>query len=59
MVQKTAMAGVSILVAVSAPTALAVQIAQQCDLALAGFARGDDFVCYHRPERFGVVATPG
>jgi FdhD protein len=54
MVQKTAMAGVSILVAVSAPTALAVEVAQQCGVALAGFARGEDLVCYNQPERFGL-----
>lgn len=55
MVQKTLMAGVSLLVAVSAPTALAVRIASQNGLALAGFARGDDLVCYTDPARFGIA----
>ena len=55
MVQKTLMAGVSVLVAVSAPTALAVQVASRHGLALAGFARGDDLVCYTEPRRFGLV----
>ncbi len=54
MVQKTLMAGVSLLVAVSAPTALAVRIASENGLALAGFARGDDLVCYTDPTRFGL-----
>ncbi|MBU6261058.1 MAG: formate dehydrogenase accessory sulfurtransferase FdhD, partial [Burkholderiales bacterium] len=53
MVQKTALAGVGALAAVSAPTALAVETAQQCGVALAGFVRGDDLVVYTYPERFG------
>lgn len=57
MVQKTVMAGASMLVAVSAPTALAVRSAQTAGLALAGFARGADFVAYTQPERFGLVET--
>ncbi len=54
MVQKTAMTGASMLVAVSAPTVLAVQTAQAAGLALAGFARREDFVAYTSPERFGL-----
>jgi FdhD protein len=57
MVQKTAMAGVGLLVAVSAPTALAVDVARQAGLALAGFARGTDLVCYSGAERFGLRAA--
>ncbi|MDE2371318.1 MAG: formate dehydrogenase accessory sulfurtransferase FdhD [Burkholderiales bacterium] len=53
MVQKTALAGVGALAAVSAPTALAVETARQCGVALAGFVRGDDLVVYTYPERFG------
>ena len=56
MVQKTAMAGAGLLAAVSAPTTLAIDLAQQCGLALAGFVRGDDFVAYTHPERFGLEA---
>lgn len=55
MVQKAAMAGVGLLAAVSAPTALAVDTARRCGLALAGFVRGDDFVAYTFPERFGLT----
>lgn len=54
MVQKTARAGVGVLAAVSAPTALAIDTAQSCGLALAGFVRGDDFVGYTFPERLGL-----
>jgi FdhD protein len=56
MVQKTALAGVGALAAVSAPTALAVDSARACGLALAGRVRGDDFVAYTHPERFGLDA---
>ncbi len=55
MVQKTAMIGASMLVAVSAPTVLAVRTAQAAGLALAGFARREDFVAYTDPERFGLA----
>lgn len=46
MVQKAATVGISALVAISAPTALAVRTAQACGLTLVAFARGDDFVAY-------------
>ena len=46
MVQKTASAGVGMLVAVSAPTGLAVRVAEQCGLTLVGFARESRYVIY-------------
>lgn len=51
MVQKTATAGVALLVAVSAPTGLAVRVAEACGLALVGFARQNRYVVYSHPER--------
>ncbi|MDP3678638.1 MAG: formate dehydrogenase accessory sulfurtransferase FdhD [Methylotenera sp.] len=51
MVQKTASAGIDLLVAVSAPTGLAVRVAEQCGLTLVGFARGDRYVVYSYSER--------
>ncbi len=51
MVQKAAIAGVPLLVAVSAPTRLAIDAAQACGLALVGLARGDDLVVYCGDER--------
>ncbi len=47
MVQKVAMAGGQALVAMSAPTALAVQLASKYDLTLIGFARSGQCVAYH------------
>jgi len=51
MVQKTASAGIPMLVAVSAPTGLAVRVAEQCGLTLVGFARKDRYVVYSQPHR--------
>lgn len=49
MVQKTAKAGFGCLVAVSAPTSLAIEQAQQANLKLVGFARDGRHVIYHEP----------
>jgi FdhD protein len=57
MVQKTAIAGVGVLSAVSAPTTLAVQTARRCGLTLAGFVRGDGLVAYTFPERLGLLPS--
>jgi len=51
MVQKTASAGCPILAAVSAPTGLAVRLAQTSGVTLAGFVRGDDATLYTHPQR--------
>lgn len=57
MVQKTAMAGCPILVAVSAPTAHALRLAEAAGLTLAAFARGDGFDLYAHPHRIQAGAT--
>jgi formate dehydrogenase accessory protein FdhD len=54
MVQKAAMAGFPILAAISAPTTLAVELADQAGLTLIGFARTDGFNIYTRPERISL-----
>lgn len=51
MVQKAATVGIRMLVAVSAPTALGVELAQQCGLTLVGFARDTQQVVYANPQR--------
>jgi FdhD protein len=51
MIQKVAVAGVSMLVAISAPTGLAIRVAEQCGVTLVGFARSEHFVVYTHPER--------
>jgi len=51
MVQKCAAAGIGILAAVSAPTALAIRVAQNTNVALLGFVRNADAAIYSHPER--------
>jgi FdhD protein len=51
MVQKAATLGIRMLVAVSAPTALGVELAQDCGLTLVGFARDEQQVVYSHPQR--------
>jgi FdhD protein len=58
MVQKAAMAGVGLLAAVSAPTAMAVTTATQAGLTLVGFARPSGAVVYSHSRRFmSIVAA--
>jgi len=51
LVQKAASLGMPALVAISAPTALAVRTAQSCGMILLAFARGDEFVAYAHAEK--------
>jgi len=51
MVQKAAAIGAQVVVAVSAPTALAVRSAQACGLTLAAVARADGFEVFTHSER--------
>jgi len=53
LVQKAAVAGAPILVGVGAPTSLAIELAEDRGLTLAGFARGATVNVYTRPERAG------
>ena len=50
MVQKAATVGISNLIAISAPTALAVLTAKDTGMTLIAFARGDHFVVYAHGE---------
>lgn len=51
MVQKAATVGISCMVAISAPTALAVRTAQATGMTLIAFARGEEFVGYAHAEK--------
>jgi len=51
MVQKTAWVGISLLAAISAPTGLAIRLANETGLTLIGFARDDQHVVYTHPRR--------
>jgi FdhD protein len=58
MVQKTAAMGAPMMVAVSAPTALAVRMADTAGITLAAIARADGFEVFTHPNRinFGDAA---
>jgi FdhD protein len=57
MVQKTAAMGVPVMVAVSAPTALAVRMAEAAGITLAAIARADGFEIFTHPGRITFPAT--
>src|SRR5690606_15188584 len=54
LVQKAAMAGVPVLSAVSAPSALAVELGEELGLTVIGFNRGETLNVYTRPDRVAV-----
>ena len=54
MALKAARAGLPLLAAVSAPTTMAIELAQEINLTLVGFARGDNLNIYTHPQRLGV-----
>ncbi|MBN8951765.1 MULTISPECIES: formate dehydrogenase accessory sulfurtransferase FdhD [unclassified Rhizobium] len=51
MVQKAAILGSSVLVAISAPTALAIRTAEEAGMTLVALVRGDDFEIFTHPHR--------
>ena len=54
LVQKAVMAGYPVLVAVGAPSSLAIAAARQFDLTLIGFTRPDRFNIYHGQWRLAL-----
>jgi FdhD protein len=56
LAQKAVLAGIPVLAAVSAPSTLAVDLATEAGLTLAGFVRGRTMNVYAHPERVVVAA---
>ncbi|MCL2428162.1 MAG: formate dehydrogenase accessory sulfurtransferase FdhD [Alphaproteobacteria bacterium] len=54
MVQKAAMLGVPLVIAVSAPTSLALRTAEKAGITLVGVARQDGFEVFTHPSRIGL-----
>jgi FdhD protein len=51
LTQKTVMAGIPVMAAVSAPSSLAVDLASQSGVTLVAFLRGESMNVYTRPDR--------
>ena len=63
LVQKAACVGITMLAAISAPTGLAIRLADEAGLTLIGFARDDQHVVYTHPHRLthtnhSIMCTP-
>lgn len=56
ILQKSAMANIGIIVAISAPTSLAIEIANQADISLIGFARENRHIAYTNSRRLLLPA---
>lgn len=57
MVQKTAAIGAAVLLAVSAPSALALRTAEAAGMTLVALVRGDDFEIFTCPDRIRAGAA--
>jgi FdhD protein len=55
IVQKAVIAGIPLVAAVSAPSSLAIELADASGLTLVGFVRGDGFNIYTHPERIAAA----
>jgi FdhD protein len=53
-VQKTASCGATLIVSVSAPTALAIRMAERAGITLAAIARADGFEIFTHTQRISA-----
>ena len=58
LVHKTAAAGIALVAAVSAPTSLAIDLAEKAGIGLVAFAREGHFTVYATPSRIEPAALP-
>jgi FdhD protein len=57
LAQKAAVAGVPVLAAISAPSSLAVDLAERVGLTLVGFLRDPSMVVYAGPQRIAATSA--
>jgi FdhD protein len=58
IITKTIAGGFPVLVAVGAPSSLAVELSERAGITVCGFVRGQRLVCYSHPERLSGAAEP-
>jgi FdhD protein len=57
LIQKAAMAGISVVVAIGAPSTLALELAIELNITLLGFLKEDRFNIYHSSDEVSIQTT--
>jgi FdhD protein len=57
MLQKTARFGALMIISLTSPTSLSIEMAQEIGITLIGYARGKKFNIYSHPERILITTN--